>query len=252
MKLYEVRDIVRESIGRDKAAPHFFDWSVEQGLREIEKQDNWYWQEAIASGTSLVVDRQVYSVTAATSGSITSPTSSASGGFSITAYKDMRQVLAQDSSLSAPIWDEVYGPRLQEMLEQEYASTDTGFPEQYSLMENSTGRLDVAFWPPKPDKTYAMRLYHYVWTSLPTDPTVDTHEVLQRWPELLIYLATAVGLESLYNDPQRGQTWRARAAKELIDLERYDLDRSWDNRMELVPLTGGVVTRFPQHTKVYV
>ena len=254
MKLYEARDIIRENIGRDKAPEHFFKWSMEQGLRELEKLENWYWMEAISDET-LVVDRQVYSVTAATSGSIASPTSSASGGFSITNYKDAAQVLAQDSTLTDPIWDEVYGPRLQEVLEQQYASTDEGFPEQYSFMENSNGRLDVAFWPPKPDKTYAVRIYHYTWTSLPTDITTDTHEVLLRWPEALIYLSTAAGLEALTKDPQAGAFWRSKFADpqmgELAKLHRYNFDRTYDNRMELVPYTGGVITRFPQHRSSY-
>ena len=243
----EVRDIVRESVGRDKASEHFLLWGLTQGLREIEKAGNFYWMRAVKTW-SCVVDQQGYSIT-----------TSASSGLNIPNHKDNRILLISDQTLTNPDWDEVFGPIDMEDAGLSFADTDEGMPVIYSIDEDTTtGSITdlagsstptkILLYPPKPDKTYSMRLHYYQWTSLPTDLTLETHEVLKRWPEALIYTATEAIMVNLTKDPAAGVYWRAKFTNkqnggELRRIQRYNRERAQDSRMELRPLRGGLMAR---------
>lgn len=246
MKYYEVRDIVRENVGRDKAAQHQLDWSLQQGLREIEKEGNFYWMRAVKT-FSLVVNQQGYSITTSTD-----------SGLNIPNYKDARILLVSDQTLDNPDWGEVFGPVDIEEASLEFADTDTGQPIIWSLDEavatktqtdplTAASSPSILVWPNLPDKTYSMRLHYFQWTSLPSDTTSQAHEVLLRWPEALIYLATEVLLTSLTKDPQYGAVWRQKFANredgELRKIRRYDKDRARDSRTELRPMRGPYQSR---------
>lgn len=200
------------------------DWAMERGLREIEKENNWYWMEAIKS-FSLVVDQQGYSVYTSTS-----------NGLNIPAYKDSQILFAQDTDSDA--WDEVPGPEEASVVQADYLDTDEGFPKVWTKAESSTD-VTMKVWPPKPDATYAMQLHYYNWTSLPTDPTSEAHEVLKRWPEALIYLATEQAVVATAKDISMGQYWRTLyEGSELTKMTRYHQDRAQSHRGDLVPLRG--------------
>lgn len=246
MKLAEVKDIVRENVGRDKASPHLLDWGLAEGLREIEKTGNYYWMRAVKTW-SAVIDQQPYSIT-----------TSGNGGLNIPNYKDTRIMLTSDQTLSNPDWDEVFGPIDMEDIGLQFADTDTGMPVAWALDEaTSTGTLEdpataatspsILLYPPKPDKTYSMRLHYYQWTSLPTATTSSAHEVLLRWPESLIYLATEALLTSITKDPQFATVWRQkfidRKDGELQKIVRYNRQRSQDSRIEFRPTRGGLMNR---------
>ncbi len=47
MNVAQVRDVVRENVGRDKASEHMLTWALDEGLREIEKTGNYYWMRAV-------------------------------------------------------------------------------------------------------------------------------------------------------------------------------------------------------------
>lgn len=240
MELYKVRDVVREHIGgADAISEASLTWAIDRGLREVEKSGNFYWMEA-TKDFSLVVDQQAYSVYTSTS-----------GGLNIPAYKSPRILFISDQTLSNPDWDEVYGPENVEEVKLEFADTDDGMPVVWTFDEGNTdATLNV--WPPKPDKTYSCKLYYYNWTTLPTDLSAETHEVLKRWPEALIYLAVEQGLILKTKDLQAGTFWRRmfsgdpnnpRQDCELRKIQRFHNDRQHATRLELRPKTGGLMSR---------
>ena len=246
MKVAEVRDIVRENVGRDKASAHMLDWALAEGLREIEKTGNYYWMRAVKTW-SAVVDQQSYSLT-----------TSSSSGLNIPNYKDTRILLISDQTLSNPDWDEVFGPIDIEDIGLQFADTDEGMSVAWALDEaTSTGTLEdpataatspnILLYPPKPDKTYSLRLHYFQWTSLPAATTSAAHEVLVRWPEALIYLATEALLTSITKDPQFGAVWRQKFSSkpegELQKIIRYNRNRSQDSRIEFRPFRGGLMHR---------
>ena len=249
MKLYEVRDIVRENVGRDKLAKHMLDYALDQGLRRIEKAANFYWMRAVKTW-SCVVNQQAYSITTSTS-----------SGLNLPNFKDERILLVSDQTLTNPDWDEVFGPEDMEDLGLEFADTDTGMPVVHAISESTTtGTLSdlagstsdqILLYPPLPDKTYSMRLHYFQWTSLPTDVTTETHEVLKRWPEALIYAATGEGILAAMKDPQLATYWFNRFDNptnrmdpgELTKMKRYNQERLQSSRIEMRPQRGGLMSR---------
>lgn len=241
MKLFEVRDIVRENVGRDKITEVYLKWSLDQGLREIEKTGNYYWMRATKTW-NCVVSQQAYSIY-----------TSASSGLNIPAFKDVRILLTQDQTLPNPDWDEVFGPEDMEAAGLEFADTDTGMPVSFAIDESTTTGTqelssNILVYPPLPDKIYNMRLHYYQWTALPTDITSEAHEVLKRWSEALIYLATEAAVVGLTKDPQFGVYWRQKFSNkqdggELVKIRRYNLERAQDSRVELRPARGGLMAR---------
>lgn len=237
MELYKVRDIVREQVGgADALSEAALTWAVERGLREIEKSGNFYWMEATKEW-SLVVDQGEYSIYTSTS-----------SGLNIPNWKDSRILLIQDATLTHPFWDEVEGPVTAEEFVPRYATDDTGISKYFYIDEGNTDAT-LKLLPPDPDKTYSMRWYYYQWTSLPTDVTSDDHEVLMRWPEALIYLATEQGMILKTKDLAAGAVWRSlfrnpngRVDDEFKKIHRYNQERQHATKITL-PVRKGAASR---------
>jgi len=240
LKLYEVRDIVREQVGRDRLSDPIINWSVERGLRELEKSENWYWEEAVKP-FSLIIDQGDYSIYTATS-----------GGLNIPAYKDSRILFVSDQTQQNPSWDEVWGPETIEEVKLAFADTDEGMPCVWTQKETGGGPAitvdsTMQIWPPNPDKTYSMELHYFQWTTLPTDITTDTHEVLLRWPEALIYLATEQAMIVATKDLNAGAFWRSlyrnpdprKKDGEYYKLLRYNATRQHATREAIRPRNSG-------------
>lgn len=195
MQRYKVRDVIREQVGGgDSLSEGTLAWCEEKALREIEKAGNWYWMNSVRV-FDTVVNQQDY---------VLYPT-----GLLIPNYKAPRILMTRDPTITDPQWLEVFGPQDVGDLKLAGKDSDTDIPGAWSITEeNSSATLSV--WPPLPDKTYNMRLYYYQWTSLPADLTSESHEVLKRWPEALIYLATAEGVLLKTKDIQAAAFWRSR------------------------------------------
>lgn len=233
MELYKVRDIVREQVGgADALSEASLTWAVERGLREIEKTGNFYWMENFVDFT-LTIDQGEYSIY-----------TSASNGLNLPNWKDSRILLTMDATLTHPFWDEVEGPKIVEDYIPRYATDDQGQPKFWYKDEGNTDVV-LKLLPPDPDKAYAMRWYYWNWTSLPTDVSSDDHEVLMRWPEALIYMATEQGMILKTKDLQAGSFWRSlyKNPSRTIDdeykkIQRYNDARSHSTKIVLAPRHG--------------
>jgi hypothetical protein len=250
MNIAQIRDIVRENVGRDKISEHVLSWSLDQGLREIEKCGNFYWMRAVKTW-SCVVNQQSYSVTTSTS-----------NGLNIPNFKSPRILLTSDQTLSNPDWDEVFGPIDMEDVGLQFADTDDGQPVAWGFEESTITATQedpntaatsphLLLYPPNPDKTYSMRLHYFQWTSLPASTISSAHEVVLRWPEALIYMATEQALISITKDPQYATVWHQKFSNpgnpkdpgELEKIVRYNRLRTSDSRSEFRPFRGGLMHR---------
>ena len=196
---------------------HVMDFILASGRRDIEKIHNFYWMRATKS-FNLVIDQASYSIT-------TSP----SGGLNLPNFKDIRVLFEKDPAFSR--WTEV---EIKDFNQAEplYPTDDTDEPEA-AVIDNNT----LFVFPPKPDKAYNMRLYHWEWTTNPAANT-GTDDITDRWPELLIYSATAAGLQYLTHNQEISVPWQQLAQQELVRVKRYSDDRISAERIDLTPKPG--------------
>jgi hypothetical protein len=243
MYLSQIRDIVRENVGRDKVSEHFLTWALDMGRREIEKEGNFWWMKSTKSWNTII-NQQDYLITG-----------SAGGGLNLPNWKDERILLTSDSSITNPGWDEVYGPKDVEDIQLIYNDADQGQPEVYSVDGNNDDTAIMRLYPALPDKVYAMQFYHYQWTSNPVTAT-GTDALLTRFPEALIYMATSVAMVELTKDPGMGAYWKSLFNNpqdgELRKIKRYNISRDTDSRFELYPRKGGIFTRAFKRREIWI
>ncbi len=207
MKLFEVRDQVRENVGRDKLNEGVLDYCIKKGLAEIEKADNFYWMEA-SKLFELDNDRieQVYSI---------------GDDLNITDYKDAQILLISDRTATDPEWHEVTGPEMESQVKGNFTEASSGQPGFWSLRDENDAS-NIVLWPPVLDKDYRAKLFYYRWTALPVDANSTAHEVLRRWHDALIYVATAEGILISTKDVEQANFWSARfrnVADEKVNTE---------------------------------
>lgn len=190
MKLYEVRDVVREHVGRDKVTDPVLDWCLGRALRQIEQRDDFYWMQA-SKLFEVVEGQQAYSIR---------------DDIFADDYKSANLVLVSDRTADDPSWHEVSGPESIATTKANFSEADEGCPAFWTLREEGDDPT-ILFWPPVPDQPYRGELHYYAWTALPTSATSDEHEVLRRWPEALIYLATAQGVLVATKDMEASMFW---------------------------------------------
>jgi hypothetical protein len=215
-----IKDVVRTGIGREDLHPDLLSFFLDSGLRMIEKKGNFYWMRDEVD-FSLTIDDQDYTISA-------SPVS-------ISAYKDTHVMLAK--APSDVVYYEVPWAE-KEQLDQVYSSDDSGWPEAYYVDQD-----DVLYFYPKPDVAYNIRMVPFVWTNLPTSNLVETHEILKRFPEALIYASIAFGLEWLTHNPEQIAPWTQKLAVEMLEIKRQDHRRKQLDNINFMPSRGPYIRR---------
>ena len=219
MNLGAIKDIVRDIIGRDVLQGHVLNFALDSGRREIEKTANFYWMRS-SKTWSCVVDQGDYSITTSTS-----------NGLNLPNFKD---VLALFSSIpSSNQWQEVLSGEIF-LLEKAYQTDAEGQPRYY-VVDNTTLKL----YPPDPDQTYDMKLWHFEWTSNVDDNT-ESDELTNRFPEALIYAACIWGFTQVRKDEGRAQYYRDLLRMEIKKIQDLNLDRMLSWRTELIPYKGAM------------
>jgi len=194
MKKHEVADIVRENVGRDKVSDPVLDWCLGRGLREIEKRDNFYWMEVHNGGVfDILEDQQDYSIR---------------DYCHIDDFKQAVVLLGSDRTATDPEWFEIVGPEMVQDTKVNFTETDSGKPSFWTLIEDDDNPT-IRVWPPAPDQDYRAQLVYYRWTELPASGTSEAHEVLRRWPEALIYLATEQAVLVATKDMEQASVWHS-------------------------------------------
>ena len=145
-------------------------------------------------------------------------------------YKDVRFLLSKDTS--SKTYDRVEVSNF-EVAWDIYATDSTGQPEM-AVVDNDT----ISLFPPDPDQTWDMRLYHWEFTSVPTDQTSDNHAILRRFPEALIYAAAVQLILASTHDVEQAAPYQSLFDAEFRRLDRYNKDREGDEHTDFVPRTG--------------
>lgn len=208
MKLSEVRDVVREHVGRDKLSDPQLDWCVQRGLRELEKQANFYWMETSVL-FAIAEDQQEYTLE----------------DIGVEDFKASEILLVSDRTQTDPTWEECVGPEMLVDTKVNFSEGASGKPAFFTFREDSEDGEAILLWPPLPDQDYRAQWFFYRWTTLPASAVSDSHEVLRRWPEALIFLATEQGVITATKDIEAGQFWRAQFEREHHRLSLYQEKR---------------------------
>src|SRR3990170_4139729 len=140
MKLFEVKDIIREHFSRFNFPTRMLDLSLSQGRQQIEVQGNFWWMKS-EKDFNLVVDQAEYSITTLSDGS----------GLNLPKFKDARALVwKKPTDTRYGIVD--LGKIDKEDLDLTWDTDDEGNPEQ-SVIDNTT----LIIYPPKPQVAYNMR-----------------------------------------------------------------------------------------------
>ena len=225
MKLYQVKDIVREHLGRLGIPTKILVLALDGGRREVEKAGNWWWARAT----------KTFNTTASTA----SYPITTSGGVALNLpdFKDIRALKVKASTDTR--WEPVeIGQTTLEDAEETYATDEEGTPE-VGVIDNVTL---VLF--PTPDQAFNVKMWHWEWTANPTLNT-ETDDLIDRFPEALIYGSLIWAYEIYLKDMQGAAYWRALlggnpfgSGGELVKIRRYNLKREWQDRIDLVPMQG--------------
>lgn len=202
MILGKVKDLVRSGIGFDDLDPSMLGFFLEMGLRQIEKQGNFYWMEDSVD-FNMTADDNSYVISA-------SP-------ISITGFKDVRALLVKRTS-DTHYYETEYLEK--EQADQLYGSTDDDLPHAYYIDND-----DNLILYPIPDAAHNARLIHFTWTTLPANNLSEAHEILKRFPEALIYASVAFGVDWLIKNETLSNQWNQRFAREMLDIKRHDQRR---------------------------
>src|SRR3990167_3226218 len=220
MDLGEIKDIIRDIVGRDVMPEHIMDFALDTARRELEKLGNFYWMRS-SKTWSVVASQQSYSITTSTS-----------NGLNLPNFKAIHALFS--SAATASQWTEVL-PGDVEVLEGDYLVTTAGQPANYAV-DNTTLRL----YPPAPALTYSMKLWHYEWTSNPTiNSGADaSDELTNRWPEALIYAGGVWGLTAVKKDEPTAQYYESLLNREVQKIISAEQSRTWNWRYPPRPIMG--------------
>jgi hypothetical protein len=227
MKLYQIKDIVRDHFSRTAFPTVMLDEALAGGRRMIEGEGNWWWMRATAT-PSLVIAQQSYSILTSTS-----------NGFNKPNFKDVRAAAVKRSTDTE--WTRVdVGEMPLEEAEQNYATDETGETE-LMIVDNETAILF-----PIPDAAYNFKMWNYEWTA---NPALNTHTatdaLIDRFPDALIYAALIWGYEMELKDFQGAAYWRQLLGGqpfgrggEISKIRNLNLKRERQDQITLVPMTG--------------
>lgn len=219
MQLGKVKDLVRDIVGRDVIQSHVMTLALDSGRREIEKAANFYWMRATKTW-NITVGTNEYPITVSTG-----------VGLNLPNFKDIHALFSKQSSTTQ--WNEVLPGDIFQ-LEQAYQTDAPGQPRFY-VVDNVTLRL----YPPEPELAFNMSMFHFEWTSNPSSNT-GTDELTDRWPEALIYAGCVWAFTQVRKDEVKAQFYRGLLAREIKNIQGYNLDRMLSWRTDLVPRRGAM------------
>jgi hypothetical protein len=262
----DIKDIVREHLGRTTFPTNMLDKALDQGRRIVEQQGNWYWMRE-ETYFDVVANQPIYpivtldnpsqqdmqpvrknifppSVAQSASGTTTSttkyPTPTLVQPVSIPGFKDVRGAAVKKPTDSDWNFVEVGGIAKEEA-DNHWSINDPGMPELL-LFDN----FDMLVYPPFPDQIYTIHLFYYRWTANPTS-NLSSDELCSRFPEALEYAALAWAYDLELKDQQGAGYWRTLLSGkpneignggEIAKIRRHNMQRMRQDNMNMTPLTG--------------
>lgn len=266
MLWYEVKDTVREHLARTTFPTDMLDKSLANGRRIVEQAGNWYWMRLETFFTTQINQPvyPIYSQIETPSGGIPpqevlifNPNLASTNAAVDTAtikipekikvqpvwipgYKDSRAALVKEKTDNS--WSPCgIGQITKSEMDQHYAINDNGIT-QCILVEN----FNLYVYPPFPDKEYLIYLYYFGWTANPKS-NLATDELVERFPDALIYASLCWAYELELKDMEGAAYWRkllggqpdqVGIGGEIAKIRRHNFQRMRQDNMSLTPLTG--------------
>lgn len=226
MKFFEAKDTVREHFSRTAFPTSQLILSLSEGRAAVERHANWWWMKK-EKDFSLVVDQSSYSITTSTS-----------NGLNLPKFKDAR-ALVWKLNAAATQWDPVeIGTMSKPDADLAYATDGEGSPD-LAIVDDT----DLFIYPPKPQETYVMRLYHYEWTDNPVNTSDD--DLLKYFPMALVYASMAWGYEMCLKSPEGALYWKFLLGGKpfgsgglLAQMKKENFKRGQQDRIVFEPRTG--------------
>lgn len=230
MKIFEIKDRVRAHIGTYDLPNWQLDQYVDGGRREVEKLVNGHWMRKRKNFVT-VASQQTHGITAAGVSDLNLPN-----------FKDARILFVKPTDGTR--WAEVDLDMDFEEAEQLYETDEKGEPE-VGVIDDET-----LYFFPIPDKVYDCRLFHYEFTSNPTQ-TGTEDALIKRFPEALIYASDMFGAREFLKDFAKAAAWEEQLRGEINKIDLYNKARAWPTRVMLRP-KGGALSRTHRRRQVTV
>ena len=201
----QFKDLLQETLGGAELSLEMVNFLLASGRREIEKRVNAYWM-TVTTDFQLNINQSSYLISAAP---ITRP-----------AFKDIFFVSwrSPGTMRSNEKWNDVPHKSFQ-LLNNQFDPSETGAPKACAV-----DNLNLVFFP-IPLLAYQIRLHAFEWTANPTDNVGAPNELMDRFPEALLYAATMTGTLLLTKDPAMAKPWADLFTGEIAAVQAYTNQR---------------------------
>jgi len=198
----QFKDLLQETLGGVELSLEMVNFLLASGRREIEKRVNAYWM-TVTTDFQLNVNQASYTISAAP---IIRP-----------AFKDIFFVSWREFGTNAK-WNDV-PHRAFQLLNNQFSPTEVGEPKACAV-----DNLSLVFFP-LPLLAYEIRLHAFEWTANPTDNVATPNELMDRFPEALLYAATMTGSLLLTKDQAMAKPWADLFTGEIAAVQAYTNQR---------------------------
>ena len=197
----QFKDLLQETLGNVELSLEMTNFLLDSGRREIEKRINGYWM-TVTTDFLLTAGLSEYPITSGTIGR--------------SAFKDIWFLAFREQGISK--WDPL-PHRGYEVLNSKYSSSEKG-PLKEAAVDNIT-----MFFFPTPDKPYQVRMHAFEWQTNPTDNVGTSDELMDRFPEAMLFGATAVGTQLLTKNSQLAKPWIDLLSAQIPVIAAYSNSR---------------------------
>ncbi len=199
--LGQFKDLLQETLGNVELSLEMTNFLLDSGRREVEKRVNGYWMTQ-TTDFLLTAGLSEYLIT---SGTINR------ANFKEVFFLAFRE---QGNSKWIPLPHRAY-----EVLNSKYNSSEAG-PLKEAAIDNIT-----MFFFPQPDKPYQVRMHAFEWQDNPTDNVGTSDELMDRYPEAMLYAATAVGTQLLTKNSSLAKPWFDLLGTQIPAIQAYSDSR---------------------------
>ena len=201
LKLGQLKDLLEELLCNTNLSLEMMNFLLASGRREVENRVNAYWM-SVTTDFALTSGIPSYSLIA--------------GAIARTAFKDI--MFLSYRLLGETKWNDV-PHRAYQVLNNKYSLAEAGPPKE-AAVDNV-----ALFIFPTPDKAYQMRLHAFEWQDNPTDNVGSSDDLMDRFPEALLYAAVGVGTRLMTKEETLAKPWMDLLDKEIPKIQAYSNSR---------------------------
>lgn len=197
LNIGQFKDLLQETLGNVELSLEMTNFLLNSGRREVENRVNGYWMTQ-TTDFSLVQGINEYAIT---SGLINRP------NFKEIMFLSFREV-------GQTKWNHL-PHRSYQLLNNKYDFNEMAAPKEAAI-DNIT-----LFIFPHPNLDYQIRFHAFEWQDNPADNVATGDDLMDRFPEALLYAATMVGTQILTKEIVLGKPWLDLLNAEVPKIQVY-------------------------------